>query len=141
MAKDSWADVQLSVQSKCEGARARGRLAGRGLSYFSVEDHLTFHGYWPWSQQDYFKLIVFDNGGMVRDVRPCPYSLTAKQLDEMRIVAREAISDARTIEERRVLARVGKRLATLDGAKLASSQGGCTDYNASVEDVDVWKSR
>lgn len=141
MAKDSWADVQLLVDSKCEGARERSWLAGRGLSYLSFEDRLTFMGYWPWSDEAYSELMEFDDQGMFRGVRPCPYSLSADQIAEMRIVAREALAESQTEGEKRVLARVAQRLAALRGAKLASSQGGCTDHDASGKEIDAWRGR
>ena len=141
MAKDSWADVQLLVDVQCGSGREEKYLPGRGLSYFSSSDHLTFSGYWPWSQDGYSKLMVFDEAGMVSHILPCPHSLSADQIDRMRIVAREALASAQTDGERRILTRVQQRLAVLDGAKLASSQAGCTDYDASLERVDVWRGR
>lgn len=136
MAKESWVAVEILVNAKCE--RKSNQTAGRGISYFSVEDHLTFNGYWPWSQDDYFNLIEFDGDGMIINVRPCPHSLSAQQINEMKVVAHQALAAAQTDGERRVLARIKRRLAALDGRSLASSQSGCTDYNARVENVDVW---
>lgn len=145
MANDRWADVQLLVDSHCESTRQTTQPTGRGVSYFSASDHLTFHGYWPWSGDLYSKLTVFDENGMISDIRPCPYALSAKQIEAMLTVAQEAHTAAQTDAERRVLARLRQRITSLSGATLASGQGGCTDlpaeYNAPVRRDDVWASR
>ncbi|WP_332700796.1 hypothetical protein [Devosia sp.] len=144
MATDHWADVQLLVDSQCEDKRQSGHIVGRGLSYFSSEDHLTFQDYWPWSEDDHFKLIVFDANGMIASVRPCPYTLSANQIDALRIVAEEAHNEAQTDAERRVLARVKQRLAALNGTGLSSGQLGCTDLpiarDASIQRENAWTS-
>lgn len=137
-AKQDWASVQLRVRSKCKSGPTNGYLEGQGLSYLSFEDELVFSGYWPWSQEEHFKLLVFDEAGMLKDVLPCPYSLSAQQIDAMRVVAREAVADARTDSERRVLNRVAQRLAMLGGGNLASGQSGCSDRDDAVESIDVW---
>jgi hypothetical protein len=127
MAKQSWASVQLLVGSKCASEGAESRLAGEGLSYFSADDYLTFVGFWPWSDHLYSSLIEYDAKGMIKDVRPCPNALSSEQIREMRVVATEILAGARTAAEKRMLSRVGQRLAVVDGAKLASGQAGCTD--------------
>ena len=139
MATDGWAAVTIIVDEKCDAGRESDPTVGRGVSYFSVEGHLTFIGYWPWSQEEYLDLIEFDEHGMVVNVRPCPYSLGAQQIDELAVVAQQAFADSETDGERRLLTHVRQRLAALDGASLASGQSGCTDYDASVERRDVWK--
>jgi len=100
---------------------------GQEVSYLSFEDYLTFSGFWPWSQEDHLRQIVFDDDGMVSSVRPCPHSLSASQIEAMRTVADEALSAPITNRERRVLMRVKQRLAGLAGGGLASGQAGCTD--------------
>jgi len=114
MAKESWADVQLIVGSRCKGARENGYLAGQGLGYFSSTDELVFRGYWPWSIEYYSGLIVYDDEGMTKEIRPCPYSLSAEQVARMQRVAQEALAGAQTDGERRVLARVARRLSVLE---------------------------
>ncbi len=145
MATRDWADVQLLVDSKCEGKRKDGYVPGRGLAYFTSGDELTFQGYWPWSEDIYFPLLVFDEKGMVSSIKPCPRSLSLAQIDEMKVVGREAYAAARTGAERRVFARIRQRLAAMDGAALGSSQGGCTDTQVDIHvplrTVDVWESR
>lgn len=138
MAKEAWASVQLLVGTECDGARERGRLSGRGVSYLSSTDELEFYGYWPWSPENYRDLLVFDDEGMIRDVLPCPYALTPLEIEEIGLVALEARANARTDGEIRVLARVSQRLASIDGAELASGQSGCTDRGSSVEPATVW---
>jgi hypothetical protein len=143
MAKDRWAAVQLIVESRCEGDRNEGRLDGRGASYFSVEDHLVFIGYWPWTQEDHFNLIVFDNEGMISDVLPCPHVLPPEQIGDLQLVAQEALAEATTDAERRMLVRVAERLAATNGAELASGQSGCTDlppdrHETPLERQDPW---
>ena len=127
MTTDRWADVQLIVDSRCEGRREEGYLDGRGVGYFSSSDFLTFRGYWPWTQDEYFDLIEFDSEGMISHIRPCPHSLSPEQLAELRALVQEALEAATTDAERRMLNRVVERLAATNGAALASGQGGCTD--------------
>lgn len=145
MAKDSWATVQLIVESECEGRRDLGYLEGRGVSYSSVSDFLVFKDYWPWTQHEYHNLIVYDSEGMTSEIRPCPHVLPPEQISALRVLAQEALAEATTDAERRVLARVDERLAATDGAALASGQEGCTDlppdrYGASSqrEEQDPW---
>lgn len=146
MAKDHWANVQLILDSPCEGERANGYLDGQGLTYFSVSDYLAFRGYWPWTQEEYFNLMVFDDAGMISDIRPCPHALSPEQLDALEVLAHEALREAKTDGEIRVLARVAERLAVTDGAALASGQEGCTDmppdwHGASIQRQDPWVPR
>ena len=127
MAKDSWADVQLILDSRCEGERGEGLLDGRGISYFSSSDFLVFHEFWPWSQEEYHDLIEYDGEGMTRHIGPCPHSLEPEKLDQLRALAQAALDAATTDGERRMLTRVVERLAATDGTALASGQSGCTD--------------
>lgn len=127
MAKDEWASVQILTDSQCEGTRETSYLAGSGVSYLSLEDHLTFRGYWPWTDEEYRKLILFDEKGMISEVLPCPNSLSPTQMAELRRAAQEATATAQTTEERQMLIRIQQRLEATDGTNLASSQGGCTD--------------
>lgn len=138
MAKSNWASVQILVHSKCKGVREAGYLPGHGLLYSSVEDELVFLGYWPWSQEEYSRRLVSDEAGMIKGVLPCPYDLSAQQINAMQIVAREAEAGARTDGEKRVLSRVARRLAALRGRKLSSSQSGCSDRGDAMEANDVW---
>jgi hypothetical protein len=115
------------VDTRCGGRREEGYLDGRGVGYFSSSDFLTFRGYWPWTQDEYFDLIEFDSEGMISHIRPCPHSLSPKQLDELRALAQAALGAATTNAERRMVNRVVERLAGTNGAALASGQGGCTD--------------
>lgn len=141
-ATDRWVDVHLLVGSECA---QQGHRGGQGLSYFSAQDYLTFQDFWPWSADDHFKQIVFDAQGMISSVRPCPYTLSTDQIDAMRVVAREALTEARTDGERRVLNRIRQRLDAVGRAPLASGQDGCTDsmieHGAQVRPNDVWTRR
>ncbi len=142
-ANERWAGVTLLVGSRCERQRQSGLLEGRGLTHLSFEDSLEFQGYWPWSSELYSKLLVFDEKGMIKTVLPCPYTLTAGQIGDMRTVATEAYAKAETDAERRVLARVRQRLAALTGVGLASGQSGCTDftgrYDVPLPKYDSWR--
>jgi hypothetical protein len=146
MAKDRWANVQLILDSPCEGDREEGFLEGRGISYFSSSDFLVFHGFWRWSQEEYFDLIEFDSEGMTSNIRPCPHSLLPEQLDELRVLAQEALEATTTDGERRMISRVVERLSVVNGAALASGQGGCTDlppdwFRGERPRQDPWTSR
>jgi hypothetical protein len=143
-AKDSYAHVQLVVDVQCEGQRL-GYLTGRGISYLSFSDHIVFNGYWPWTQEEYFNLMVFDSEGMISDIRPCPHVLSAEDLGELRVITQEALAAATTEGERRVLTRIDERLAVTNGAALASGQSGCTDlppnwHNMPMQGHDSWRS-
>ena len=129
MATDGWADVQIAIDSQCEGEREGNYLVGRGVVYSSVSDHLVFRGYWPWTPGEYSSRIVYDSQGMTSNILPCPHALSAEQINELRIVAQEALSHATTDAEERVLSRVGQRLAETTGGALASAQEGCTDQS------------
>ena len=118
-ANERWAGVTLLVGSRCERQRQSGLSEGRRLSHLSFQDRLVFQGYWPWSSELYSKLMVFDEKGMIKTVLPCPHTLTAGQIGDMRTVATEAYTRAETDAERRVLARVRQRLAALTGVGLA----------------------
>jgi hypothetical protein len=142
MATKGWADVQLLVASQCVGNRRTGSLSGQGLSYFSVDDYLTFQGFWPWSEDAHFRQIVYDASGMISSVRPCPHALTPDQIRSMQVVAHEALIKARTSGEKRMLTRVTQRLLAVGSTPLASGQGGCTDAPADdrgpVRRKDFW---
>lgn len=143
MAKSEWANVQVLVDSQCEGDRDLGYLEGKGLGYFSVTDYLLFMGFWPWvSEMD---RLEFNDEGMLTDyIHPCPFSLPQSQIEEMLVVVKEALAGDLTEGERRMLNRVYERLAATDGAALSSSQFGCTDESldsekrASAAEVDPW---
>ena len=141
-AKDSYASVQLVVDSRCEGWRGEGYLPGRGASYFSPSDHLVFRAYWPWTSEKHSDLIVFDSKGMIDYVRPCPHTLSPEQIGGLRLIAQEALAEATTDGERRVWLgltnalpqrtvrrwRAGKRDARmigLDGAHTGTTTGLC----------------
>lgn len=137
MATDSYAVVELSVVSTdCDG--------GPGLEYFTVQDFLVFQNYWPWplGQPTY----TFDNEGMINGVLPCPHSLSASQIEQLRAVAQEASAQATTEAERRTLTRVDHLLAETDGASLSSWQLGCIDIPADADPSparreDTWAGR
>lgn len=141
--------VFVLVESQCEGRGDPGFLKGKkGLSYTSIEDHLVFRGYWPWTSKMWADMLEFDDEGMLTggNTHPCPQSLSQDQIEAMRVVATEALSSANTDGERRVLTRIFERLTSTDGEALSSSQSGCTDKPldptelASVEEVDPWLS-
>ena len=149
MAKPDWADVQVVVESRCEGQRELGYLEGKGLGYSSVSDYLHFRGYWPWTSKMWSDMLEFDDEGMLAggNIHPCPYALTQDQIEAMRVVAAEALSAATTDGERRMLTRVVERLAATNGQALSSSQFGCTDRpldptkRATAKEVDPWTSK
>jgi hypothetical protein len=138
MANDSWANVQLLLESQCEGDRARGYLPGRGVIYANYEDFLVFRGYWPWSDADHDDRMVSNAKGMISDVLPCGHSIAVQEAGEIRMLAREALAAAQTDRERRMLARVVQRLDKLKGSTLASGGSGCTDYDVADARIDVW---
>lgn len=109
-------------------------------------DHLVFMGYWTWTPEEYFGLIEFDSEGMISRIRPCPHSLTPEQLNELRTLGGEALDAATTDAERRVLTRIGERLAATNGTALASGQQGCTDmppdwHQGAIQRQDPWTPR
>ncbi len=147
LAKAEWAHVFLFVDSQCAGRDEPGFLEGKkGLSYSSTSDHLSFVGYWSWTSEMWSDMLEFDEEGMLSggNIHPCPYSLSQNQIDEIRIVATEALSTATTDGERRMLTRINDRLALTNGEALSSSQSGCTDESldpnelASAEKVNPW---
>lgn len=146
MAEPEWANVQVLVESQCEGQRELGYLEGKGLGYTSFLDYFLFRGYWPWTSEMWFDRLEFDDEGMLSDsnIYHCPYLLLPDQIDEMRLVVIEALSEATTDGERRMLNRVEERLAAIDGAALSISQSGCTDQpldpmeRTSADKVDPW---
>lgn len=132
MAKEAWAGVQIFVEVEGPCPRKDGYLAlkGKGLSYVSYADELTFKGYWPWTDAIYFDLFSFDDQGMISKVGPCPYTLSDAQINTMRVSAKQALATAQTPGEQKMLTRINERLAVIDGANLSASQGGCTDVPA-----------
>ena len=126
MANERWAYVRLVTGQTCEERRNGGYVSDRGASYTSFEDHLVFFGYWPWTRDIYYDLLVFEDG-MITDVLPCPNVLPKTDIDQLRWVAQLAISAATTDAERRVVSRLDERLANMDGAALQSTQSGCSD--------------
>ncbi len=142
-ANERWASVQLVLDSRCEGWRGEGRLPGRGVSYRSYSDYLVFREYWPWTQQMYSDLFVYDNKGMIRYVGPCPHALSPEQLGGLRLIAQEALAAATTDRERRVVARINERLAMTNGTALESEQEGCTDEppGRRTHKYDPWMGR
>ena len=150
LAKEAWASVFVLVDSQCEVRGNSGFLDGKkGLSYISFEDSLVFRGWWPWTQEMWSDMLVFDDEGMLTggNVHPCPHTLTENQIESMRLVAIEALNVAATDGERRMLDRTVERLAATNGQELSSSQAGCTDkpldptQRASAKEVDPWQSR
>jgi hypothetical protein len=146
IATENWADVQLVAGSRCDVQGEETRLDGQGISYLSVSDFLIFHGYWPWTEDEYSHLIEYDSRGMTSRILPCPHSLSAEQLSELRALSRDALGAATTDAERRVMARVSERLAATNGMTLASGQEGCTDlppdwYRRSFPRHDPWTRR
>jgi hypothetical protein len=139
MAKERWAEVLLVVDVKCDESRDELYLEGRGLTYLTFTDQLVFQGYWPWSSQDFHDVMEFDSKGMISNIRPCPHMLTFEQLQAMRVVAQEALAEATTDAERRVMARIDELLAATDGAALSSAQLGCTNLpGVRTGEQDPW---
>jgi hypothetical protein len=143
MAKDEWASVILLINAECEGEREHGNIDGQGLSYLSGH-HLIFRGFWSWTSDDYFERIIYNGEGMISEILLCPHSLSSDQIGAMRMVAQEALAEAASDRERRVLARIDERLAATNGEALASGQFGCTDLppdwrTNSDWDQDPWE--
>lgn len=146
MAKEAWASVQIFVETEGPCPRKDSYLAlkGKGLSFDSFSDHLTFLGYWPWSTSVFTDLIVFDDKGMWVETLPCPYTLSSAEIGTMKIAAKQALKTAKTAGEEKMLTRINERLAVMDGTALSSSQGGCTDVPAdraasqSSRDLKLW---
>lgn len=142
MAKDSWASVQLVVDSNCEDKRGDGYLDGRGISYFSFQDYLVFRACWPWTPQDWSDLIVFDDEGMISNILECPHVLSKEHIIELRLIAAQALAKATTDAEKRLLARIDQRLAATDGGALSSGQAGCrSSRDKSSDSQDLWTLR
>jgi hypothetical protein len=141
MAVEEWASVQVFVNRTCEVVNETGLSGGKGLTFLSFQDHLVFRNYWAWSPEIYDKLIVFDDQGMVRDVLPCPSSLTQTQIAELRATTLGALANRLTEAEKRVLSSIAERLTHVDGNALSSSQSGCSDWHDSEDarqQVDPW---
>lgn len=142
MAMEHWVSVQVLVDRRCNNGREKGFFDGKGLTYFSPEDHLTFKGYWPWTSDIYDKLIIFNKDGNVKTVLPCPHVISAKQVSAMQIVVNDAMMGDNTDSEKRVLSRISARLASVSSVELSSSQAGCTDEPKSSEgrktQTDPW---
>ena len=133
LADENLASVQLSTNpNDCEG--------GKGLSYVTVEHGVTFRNYWSWTPEEYDKLIIFNNSGMVVGTRPCPHTLPKKEIETLRAVLAEALGQVITDAERRSLRRVDYLLTLTDGAALGSYQAGCTAA-FSIPGPDVWTDR
>lgn len=139
---EHWVSVQVLVDRRCNNGREKGFFDGKGLTYFSPEDHLTFKGYWPWTSDIYDKLIIFNKDGNVKTVLPCPHVISAKQVSAMQIVVNDAMMGDNTDSEKRVLSRISARLASVSSVELSSSQAGCTDEPKSSEgrktQTDPW---
>jgi hypothetical protein len=114
MAKEGYASVDLLVDSRCEGRRELGYLDGPGINYFSSSDEIVFRDYWP-------------RGEMVGG-NPCAHQISEAQIAALRRVASEALAEAKTDGERRVLRRIDERLSVVKGDALMTYHGGwCSD--------------
>lgn len=143
---EDWVSVHATVNIPC-GIPGKTDLANeKGLSYFSVQDQIVFHGFWPWSSEIFNALIVYDDKGNWEKTLPCPYSLSVAELNEMQVMIDTALSNAVTGGEKRVLKRAAERLTQVDGNALATSQEGCTDEtdshvsSKSRQTIDPWRS-
>src|SRR5438045_2906171 len=142
LAVKDWASVQLLVDKPCETVPEGGFSGGKGLSYFSVEDHLIFNGYWPWSPEIYNKLVVYDDRGMFVRTLPCPNSLTQDEIAKMQATAVAAAATAVTKAEKQVITRISARLTRVERSALSARQEGCSDWHDGEDgrqQVDPWK--
>jgi hypothetical protein len=57
-------------------------VGGAGINYFSSSDEIIFRGYWPRGEM---------YGG-----NPCPHQISENQIAELRRVAAEALTQAKT---------------------------------------------
>lgn len=90
---------------------------------------------------EYDRQIIADSEKEVRPDRSCGYQLSAKQLTELRKVGQDALDQAQTPGEKRVLARINERLANLGNGPLSIRQEGCVDIPLGSGDPrspDVW---
>jgi hypothetical protein len=144
-ATDRWAIVQIVIDSRCDGRRDLGYLAGRGVAYSSFSDRLVFRGFWPWTRDDYFNSFAVDSDGVIRDRRLCPQTLSPEQIEALRVVTQEVLARSKSDAERRLLARVDDRLAATNGEALSVAEEGCTDSSldgeASIQMQDLWDPR
>lgn len=144
LAVKDWASVQLLVDKPCETVPEAGFSEVKGLSYFSIEDHLIFKGYWPWSPEIYDKLLVYDDRGMIVRTLPCPNSLTEDAIAKMQATAVAAAATAVTNAEKQVISRILKRLTRVERNALSAGQEGCSDWHDeedSHREVDPWKQK
>lgn len=145
-ATERWADVHLVLDTRCDSLPKKRPIGGRGVSYSSSADFLAFHGYWPWTADEYFDLMEFDSRGKISRIGPCPHSLSHEQINELRALAQAALGTATTGAEKRMLTRVVERLGATNGTALASGQGGCSDlppdwYHGEHLRQDPWAPR
>ncbi len=141
MAKENWANFMLLVDTHCDKQSLPEVGRKPGISYLSAADYLKFQGYWPWSSDVHLDRMVWDAKGDLVATKPCGYSLSASQLNKLRLVAQQAYDATQTAGEERVLGRVKERLANVGAEPLASSQSGCTDLpveGVRPPSVDVW---
>jgi hypothetical protein len=114
MAKDDYASVDLLIDGQCDAPRAWVDVGGAGINYFSSSDEIVFRGYWPMGEM---------HGG-----NPCAHRISEAQIAELRRVVAEALAEARTQGERRVLNRIDERLSVVNGDALMTYHGGwCSD--------------
>lgn len=118
--------VRISVDPAQCGGRARGGIyctrCGPGI-FYEGNSSVVVQNYWDWSAVDG---IVFDSNGMATGMRPCPHSLSAEQLAQLRVVVSEVNARATSDVERSTLERVTQILAATNGTGLGSAQYGCT---------------
>ncbi len=126
MAQEAWVDARVQVETECveRGTTEYGEV--NGLSYSSSFDEITFHGYWPWSPNTSYDLMVFDEDGNWIETEPCPHELAEADLRKLRAVVEQALQISSSQGETKVLGRVEERLAMTDGTGLAVSQFGCS---------------
>ena len=127
-ATDDWAEVDVQTDSRCKTPRAWVDGTDPRIHYFTATERIVFKGYWPF-------------GEMYSGPGPCPHQITESHIAELRVVANEALAEATTDGERRVLSRIVQRLSVLNGNALLNWQGWCSDAPQIDETgQDVWQS-
>jgi hypothetical protein len=125
-ATEDWAEVDIQTNSQCETPRAWVDGREPRLHYFSALDTLVFAGYWSFDQGS--------NGG------PCRHEISGAQIADLARVANEALVEADTNGERRMLGRIVQQLSTLNGAALENDNGWCSNHRQpNAGEQDVWE--
>jgi len=127
MALNDFVSVLLETDPECS-SDTRGKVTDvTRVSYATFSDELQFQGYGPWSNDIRDDLAVFNDQGDFLGFKPCPHTLTPKDISDLTSLSAEAAKVATTDDERKIMERVKERLEVVDLSALSSEQFGCTD--------------